>query len=200
MLGFLLSFFKGPSVIETIDILNTLIIGAGLWAIYKRNYPLLATILFVGLLNRETPLLLLPILFLHEKLNKKNWSRVALISVFSLLVFAAPRFLINTASEPVWFSSTDLAYNLPFYSDSSSREAIIANFRLIILLAPLMIIGLYKFKDHPKYLQIAAFMALALVVVHYFVGRIIETRLWMPLFPLLLPLVVRNLSLLSKQE
>ncbi len=194
--GYLLSFIKGPSVIETIDLLNVLILTLGLTTIYRRKPFQLSIVLLVGLLNRETPLLLILIYFVHEWLSEKNWWQPLFALVLSLVVFVGVRLVIPTWAAPTWFNLGELATNLPF----TSREATIANLRLLILLGPLAGVSLYRFSEHPRFLKIPALAILALIPIHYVTARVIEARLWMPLFPFLIPLAVNNLGKLLAES
>ncbi|MGH2582122.1 MAG: hypothetical protein ACRDFQ_04415, partial [Anaerolineales bacterium] len=108
MFGYLLSFIKGPSVIETIDILNVLFLSAGLLAMWKKRFIELGFILVIGLLNRETPLILLPILFATAWREKEELKSVAVISFVAMLAFVAPRLLIPTWTDPMWFNTDEL--------------------------------------------------------------------------------------------
>ena len=199
-LGFLLAFIKGPSIIETIDLLNFAILTIGLFAIYKKNLLLLGAVLTLGLLNRETPLILLPIYFLYERIQNRRIGPVLLMTFIAVATYFLPRLLIPVSGEAAWLGPNELLSNLPLPGNGSAREALVANLRLAILITPLLFIGLHRFKEQPKFLKIAAYMIPVLVAIHYVTGRIIETRLWMPVFPLLIPLCIHNISRGAKTQ
>lgn len=200
VLGFLLAFIKGPSIIETIDLLNFAILTIGLFAIYKKNLLLLGAVLTLGLLNRETPLILLPIYFLYERIQNRRIGPVLLMTFIAVATYFLPRLLIPVSGEAAWLGPNELLSNLPLLGNGSAREALVANLRLAILITPLLFIGLHRFKEQPKFLKIAAYMIPVLVAIHYVTGRIIETRLWMPVFPLLIPLCIHNISMGAKTQ
>ena len=198
LLGFLLSFIKGPSVIETIDLLNIVVITVGLIAIFKKEWLLLGVVLLVGLLNRETPLILLPVLFLYESRGDKKIGPMLVVSLIALAAFLLPRLMIPVSGEATWLAPIELLANLPIPGNENPREALIANVRLAILIGPLLIIGLLRFSEQPAFLKLAAYMLPVLIAIHFTTGRIIETRLWLPIFPFLIPLSIHNLSRLAK--
>jgi len=197
LLGYLLSFIKGPSMIETIDLMNFLVITLGLIWIYEKKFLSLSIILFIGLLNRETPLILIPVAFLYEWIGNKNIRGSSFVFFISVLTFVGIRIFLSSWAGSTWFNIDELKRNLPFLFGMASREGVIANLRLAILAGPFILLGLYKFGEHPRFLKIAACGAPILILIHYFVGAIIEARLWIPLFPFLIPLVVNNLAKLS---
>lgn len=197
LLGYFLSFIKGPSIIETIDILNFLIVTLGLIALYRNNYLYLSALLFIGLLNRETPLILLPIAFIHERIQYKKFHSSSRVLLISLIAFLSPRIFLTSWADATWFNTGELHANLSFLFGEYSREAVMGNIRLAVLLGPFLLLGLYKFSEQPRFLRVASIAIPLLIVVHYFTGRIVETRLWIPLFPLLMPLTVNNLLKMS---
>jgi hypothetical protein len=184
LLGYLFSYVKGPSITETIDILNFLIITLGLTAIHGKNFLYLCILLFIGLLNRETPLILLPIAFLYEWLENGKLRHSYTTLIVSIISFLGTRILIQSWAGSTWFNINELQANL---------ESGVANARLLLLLGPFILLSVYKFGEHPRYLKITASAAPILILIHFIVADIIEARLWFPIFPLLLPLVVNNL-------
>jgi hypothetical protein len=193
VMGYSLSFIHGPSVIETIDLVNFLMLGLGLIAIYKKDTAGLSLVLFIGLLNRETPLLLLPVVFLQEWFAEKNWRRALSVSAFALLIFAGVRLLIPSWAAGTWFNLDGLQANIPLLSSAPTREAVVGNIRLAVMAGPFILISLYRFNEHQLFLRIAAAMTPVLIAAHYLTARVIEARLWMPLFLLLIPLTINNL-------
>jgi len=198
MLGFGLSFIKGPSIIETSDILNLFVMTLALIAIMKDKTSRLAIIMVVGLLNRETPLILLPLIFINDIYFRKNMYRAISILFLSLSAYFSVRFFINTGAVIEWFNFNFLQANIPFISGSFTRESFVGNFRLLLFIGPLILISLYNFKDHPKFLKISTSIIPIFLVVHYAVGNITESRLWLPLFLFIIPLVVNNLFKLAR--
>jgi hypothetical protein len=91
-----------------------------------------------------------------------------------------------------------LAHNIPFLSEQTTGKAIVGNLHVIALLGPLLVVSVPRFWDKPKFLWVCAIVVPFFIVAHYAVGTIIEARLWMPLFIILIPLSIINLSRLSE--
>lgn len=199
LISYSLSYIPGPSVIETIDIFNTLVFCIALRFLLQDHLIPLCLLLVVGMLNRETPWILLPTVFLSEWLGRRRFTRVFVVSLALAIPYFGLRFLIETPI-PTWFTTHDLMFNIPFMSAEQSLKAIVANIHLLFLLGPLLIISAIRFREHPMFLQLAAAVVPLFLVIHYIFGSIIERRLWMPLYVLLLPLAVHNLSKMCSGE
>jgi hypothetical protein len=199
LIGVSLFHIQGPSVIETADLMNALIFSLALHAIYRDRLILLCAVLFLGTFNRETTWILLPILFLHEWFGRRSWQRFLVAVAAVALPYFGLRWLIASPT-PIWFLTEDLRLNIPFLSSQHTWGALVANLHLIFLLGPLIVLGIHRFREHPVFLQIASSIAPLFILIHYIVGSIRETRLWMPLYLLLIPLALNNLIKLLQEE
>ncbi len=189
----------GPTVIETGDILNAVVFCVALHAIYQKQFVLLVIVLFLGMLNRETPILLLPFIAMSEWPKKPKASH--LIGI--ILALAIPYFGLRTlidSPRPVWWTTDALGMNIPFLSSDHTPRALVANFRLIFFLGPLIALGAYKFQEHPRFLRLSWVILPFYIVVHYVVGMIIELRLWTALLVVIIPLAVGGLIRLLGSE
>lgn len=191
-IGVSLFHIQGPSVIETADLMIVLIFSLALRAIFLDRFVLLCAILFAGTLNRETTWMLLPILFLREWFGDRAWRRVLIAVAAVALPYFGLRWLIASPTT-IWFLTQDIRGNIPFLSPQHTWVAIVANLHLLFLLGPSLLIGFHRFNAHPLFLRIAASITPLFIVIHYIVGSIRETRLWMPLYLLLIPLALNNL-------
>jgi len=191
-LGYFLSFIKGPSIIESMDLLNLGLFTAGLYLIFKERYWALSIVLVFGILNRETPILLVPLAMAYEFNNGKKIRESLIPMVVAVIVFLGLRFGISGWAITSWFNINELARNIAF----ATQEAFSGNIRLLVLIIPFVLIGIFRFHDHPKLIKFALWLVPALILIHYFTARIIESRLWMPLLPLLIPPVLANLDLI----
>ena len=192
LLGFSLSSIQGPSVIETADVFNLAIFIMSMIAIIGDSPLLLVSLLFIGTLNRETTWFVLPIVMINDGVLKKGPYR----SLMAFAAIAIPYFglrLVIPSASPMWFMTEGIVRNIPFLSDEYTRAALSANAHLLILIAPLVFLAVRKFKDHPQFLRIAVSITPLFILVHYVTGWIIEARLWMPLFVLLVPLAIDTL-------
>ncbi len=199
LIGVSLFHIPGPSIIETADLMNVLIFSLALHAIYRGRFILLCAVLFFGTFNREATWILLPILFLREWFGARSWRRFLVAVVAVALPYFGLRALIASPTT-IWFLTQDIRLNIPFLSPQHTWGAFVANLHLIFLLGPLLVLGAYRFREHPVFLQIAASITPAFIILHYIVGSIRETRLWMPLYLLLIPLALDNLIKLLHDE
>ncbi|MBI4547703.1 MAG: hypothetical protein HY707_06980 [Ignavibacteriae bacterium] len=192
LIGHSLAHFQGPSIIETVDLLNVFFFILALTFIYTNKSITLYITLFLASLNRETIWFVIIVIILHDQLTNRGILRSLLsLSVVSLSYFGL-RLMIGM-HEFDWFYIRGLVHNIPFISEEFTTRAIVGNLRLAVLLLPMMVIGIYQFKSHPQYLKIASSIIPVFIVAHYLVGIIIESRLWMPLFVVLVPLTINNL-------
>ncbi len=192
LIGVSLFHIQGPSVIETADLLNALVFGLALQAIYRNRFILLCVVLFCGTFNRETTWILLPILFLQEWFGGRSWRRFLIAVAAVALPYFGLHWLI-ASSTPIWFLTQDIRLNVPFLAPQHTWGALVANLHLFFLLGPLIVLGVYRFREHPVFLQIACSIVPLFIIIHYIVGSIRETRLWMPLYLLLIPVAIDNL-------
>lgn len=199
LLSFTFSSILGPSVVETADIFNLVIFILALYSLHKNYFVQFLLLIILGTINRETTWFLLPILFLNDLSNKKGYYR----TIASFAAIAVPyfglRFLIHS-DDASWFTVEKLYYNIPFLSSELTTTALIANFHTAIFLLPFIILTAMNFKKHPDFLRAIVYVTPLFIVVHYLLGSIIETRLWLPLIVILLPTSLNTLTLLFEEK
>jgi len=183
---------QGPSLIETTDLMNVLVCSLALCAINRGQFILLCAVLLGGTFNRETTWILLPILFLREWFGPRSWRRLLVAVVAVALPYFGLRWLIASPT-PIWFLTEDIRLNIPLLSPQHTWGALVANLHLIFWLGPLIVLSIYRFREQPFFLQIVSSIAPLFIIIHFIVGSIRETRLWMPLYLLLIPLALGNL-------
>ena len=73
-------------------------------------------------------------------------------TMFAFVAISIPffglRLLINPMSAD-WFTLKGIVANIPFLDDTTHLKAIVANIKFFIMLGPLLIISLYRFREHP---------------------------------------------------
>lgn len=188
-----LSYPVGPSVIETSDILNVAVFCIALIAIFEKRLPLLLGTLLVGTVNRETTWLILPLVALADWRPGKRFVVTGLAVLAVAVPFVLVRLLIQSPS-PDWWLTRDIGGNIPFLTGEQTVTAFLANARVALMLGPLVIPALYRFREHHPYHVLAAVIIPPFVVIHYLVGRIIELRLWLPLLTVLIPLAIGGIQ------
>lgn len=199
LLSFTFSSILGPNVVETADIFNLGIFILALHTLYKNQFIKFLVLIFVGTINRETTWFLLPVLFLNDLSSKKGFFR----TIISFVAIAVPYFglrLLIHVDDSIWFTFEKLSHNIPFLISELTTTALIANFHTAIFLLPFIILTVMNFKKHPDFLRTATYLTPLFIVVHYLLGSIIETRLWLPLIIILLPTSLHTLTLLFEEK
>ena len=193
MVGYALTFVQGPSVLESTDLFNLLVTVLALWGIYRRKWSLLVPLLFVAVFNRETPLLLWPIILCWQGWGRRGWLWPCCTALAVMIPYLGLRLFLEVDAVD-WVLLDAAKHNIPFLAPDSLGHVMGANLKLLILLGPLGVIGFARFREQPKFLRAATTIILPFFAVHYLVGSVMETRLWMPLFPVLIPLALVNLD------
>ena len=196
IIAFALAYIIGPSTIETSALLDVVVFILTLIAMYSNRFVALCIVLGIGMFNRETPLLLLPVFVLHDWLNGRGWLRSAMVLSVLALPYIGLRVFIETTGEASWLTFYGMKYNIPFVSYEYLSNSMAANVHVGLMLGPSIIIGSYRFRQHPAFLKIASYVVPVYIVVMYVFGTVIEARLWLPLLVLLIPLAVDNLKVL----
>jgi len=162
-------------------------------AFYKNSFFTVCALLFIGMINRETPFLLLPIIFLFNYINKKGFLR-SVIAAASVLVPYLILHLVIQENTPRWLATEGITRNIPFIDESLTSTALLSTVRMILLIGPLLFLSIYRFKNQPQFLKIISSVVPLFIVVHYIFGTVIEARMWMPVFVLLIPLAIGTIS------
>ncbi len=191
--GFCLSFVLGPSVGETASLFDMLVFIMFLIAAYQGRFGAAFLILFIGMFNRETPLILLPMIFLRELRGERQWSRVILSMMALVIPYAALHLFLPLPAGGGWFLFDNVGQNLPFVEPSQNVRAVISNIHFLALVGPLVVLSGYRFSQQPSFLKTTAITIPFYVVAIYIVGAIIEGRLWLPLLIIVIPLSLHTL-------
>jgi hypothetical protein len=186
LLAYSLSYIQGPSIVESADILSAVIMTGALLALYRRQVGLLLVVLAVGTFNRETQWIILPAVFAWRQRSGESHV-VSLAAAAAVAVpYLAVRFLIPAPGA--WLTTGGLALNVPFFSAVHTPQAITATIHVLLLLGPLVALAAWRYRDHDPFLQVSGIIVVLFIIVHYLFGTVIESRLWIPLYPVLLPL------------
>ena len=195
-IGFALSYHVAPTALETQDLLNVWLECIVLNCIRTNRFRAVLGVFFVSVLNRETLFFLLPLFIVQDKMNRRSrWRSVAVLAALALPYVGLRLVMDVPESGAPWFTFGGLPWNVPFLeSPKMTHLAAKANLRLLFLLGPLLVIGAYRFRTRPPLLRLAYLSTFLFILIHYLIGQIVETRIWMPVFPLLIPLCILNLA------
>lgn len=164
---------------------------AGCTALVARRDGWFLALLILGALNRETSGFLL-VLWAWQRLSSE-WSRrmlgrVAGVGAAWVAVFAGLRWLRGMAHYDYWMLPTNLAVlaPLPANYDPYVRVSGYMWLALSIPLVALAVSGARRF-GWSSYFGRTVGVAGLLLVVGFVISSVIESRIFTPLFPLLLP-------------
>jgi hypothetical protein len=192
LIGYSLAYVQGPASGETTDLLNLLVFILALDLMLDGRMGALAALLFVGMLNRETPLLLLPLIYTLDHSTKRGPARTAGLTLGMLVIYVGLRLAIPTTTGG-WFTFQGLGMNIPGYESGRTGEAVQSIVHVLLLLAPLFGLAASGFSRLSLFFRGSILLAAGLVIIHFIVATVIESRLWMPEFALLIPPSLQNL-------
>ena len=193
LIGYSLAYVLGPASGETTDLLNLLVFILVLDLMLDGRTGALAVLFVVGMLNRETPLLLLPLVFAIDRSEKRGIAPSAILALASVAVYVGLRLAIRTTGGG-WFITQGLGMNIPGYESGMAGRSFQSVVHVLLLLAPLFGLAVVGFSRLPLVFRGSIVLAGLLVIIHFVVATVIESRLWMPEFALLIPASLYNLQ------
>ncbi|MEW6040113.1 MAG: hypothetical protein AB1633_01150, partial [Elusimicrobiota bacterium] len=167
------------------DSVNLFFFIIAYWLIREKKDLLLSPLLFAATFNREAPVIL-PLVFLfyrYDELPLKELLIKFFVYCFSagIVYFGLPKiFGIHDAYEEVFVLWRNLR-----------------NYRAFLYPALLFSVFLFlpwkEFAARPKFLRRAALLIPFFLLMHYLITLPMETRLFLPLFPIVIPLGLMTL-------
>ena len=193
LLCYVLSQFVGITLVEITDIFNLLLMACILILFDKVWVRWSILLLTLSILNRETPLVLLPMLAWINWKNKRPLVETILLIVLPVMVYVLLRVVIPLESGGIMlFDFIDL--NIPFLSMENTKLALKSNFLFVLLMGPLYALVAIHFRQLPYKLKWLVVTSVLFLVIHVMVGIMHEARLWMPMFLFLIPAAIYNLN------
>ena len=186
LIGYSLSYVLGPASGETTDLLNLLVFVLGLEFMLEPRTPALLILFVVGMLNRETPLLLVPLVFAVDRSERRGITRSCILLFASVAVYVGLRMALRVEGGS-WFTMEGVAANIPGMATGMEGRALMSLLHVAVLLGPLFFMSAMGFMQKPLIFRGSIILAGVMVVIHFAVGTVIESRLWMPVFALLIP-------------
>jgi hypothetical protein len=176
----------------------------GCLAVARGNDLLFLVVLVLATLNRETAAFLV-VLWGCVRLPGR-WSRadIAKCSGFALTwlgIYAGLRWYRGFQSYQYWMFWDNVDTLKPVGPGYDFYRRVFGYFWLALLAVPSWLaIRASRMPDTPTFARRALPVVGAVVVVSFLISKIIEARIFMPIFPLLLPLVVRAFAEPTTQE
>jgi predicted membrane protein len=174
------------------DPLNMLVFFLGFWAIRERRDRWLIPLVGIGMLNRETPILL-PLFYAAVRWGEpfRRWLPLfAATSCVAVGVYLALHFVYQ-----------------PVCCDYGLLEAILVNltdWRAYLGAIVVFNIGLWGtwigWRRRPEFLRRLSLMVPVFVVPYLFQGTVRESRYWLPLLAIVIPMVLLYLVDLLRDE
>lgn len=149
---------------------------AGLWALRERKDMLFAAIVWVGSLNNETMLFLIP-LFALVHLERDTWLRVSVRA----LILGLPALLTVAV---IRYMTRDLAY---LGGGWHPAENIRSLGTVLVFFGPFWLLAVWRYGQLPRFLQRCILAIPLFLLPNLLIGIISETRLLLPLTFTIIP-------------
>ncbi len=185
--------FFGVHVVESQDLLNLVVFAFVLYLLKKERWWSAGILIALGILNRETPIfLLIPLGYFSWKAQKPTPAIVSI--VFSIGMYAAIRIVMGGETESDWMQFDKISKNIPFLSREDLWFSVKSNALVLFYFMPLIALFLIGNKQRDSFSRVIVFMCILFIVTHYFVGTILELRLFLPVVISIVPILSRNLN------
>ncbi len=189
VLGVVVLFALMPAVYwrgyhKLYDFTNLLVFITGYWLIRGRRDRWLVPLLVVGMLNRETTVMLVVVYF-FVRWGELPWKtllvRTALLGALCMGIYMGLRLAYEYGS---WYRWYELLEN-PFDPQTYLYPLLFFN--------AFWVLAFLGWKGKPRFLRRAMLMVPFFFAIHFVVGYVREVRLFLPLLPLFIPLGLLSL-------
>lgn len=188
MLAGLLGFSTLGQGFQETDPLNLLLFCLAFELLWQRRDGWLFPLVFFGMCNRETValvVLLAAAVRWDERRTLEYWRLVIGLGATAAMVYLALRLGFGPRAPFTALVSPEV--NLP---ENLSRAG---SLRALLLFGPLWFAAFWKLREAPPLLTRATVLVPVFLVVHAGWGLLGETRYFLPLAPVILPLGLRHL-------
>ncbi len=181
-------------MMQVTDPLNMLVFFVAFWAIRERRDAWLIPLVGIGMLNRESPIVI-PLFFVAVRWGEqmRDWVPVFLAtSLVAVGVYVGLRLALG-ARPPC--CSTDLAHNLLVN---------LTDWRAYVDVLGVLNIGLWGswlgWRRRPKYLRRLSLVIPIFIVPYLLEGTIRESRYYLPMLGIVIPMVLFYLMEQTREE
>ncbi|RJO66556.1 MAG: hypothetical protein C4523_12015 [Myxococcales bacterium] len=194
-------------MIQPSEPLNVLVFLLGFWAIREGRVAALAAFVVLGALNKDTTAFLVPC-YLLVHWGSRPWRKLlaetGLLAALFFAVYSAVRLYYHAVFKtPPGLYEFQIDYNLqaillPAFTDlvTHLRQGaffVARPYLSLLLYGAMWILPFLRFREKPAFFRRLALITPLFLLGHFFVGRLDESRLFLPLFPLLVPMGLMTL-------
>lgn len=172
---------------------------AGCWAIARNADWWFLALLVVSSLNRETTVFLVCVYAAVSWNRPHGWLKTAGFAGVWGVIYVGLRVVRGFAVYDLWQVRRNVAFLqlLPPNYDPYYRAYA---YFVIVLFAPLLLLGLRGLRDKPIFVRRALLVVPLFALVCFTISSIIETRIFTPLYPIVMPAVMFSLAPADIQE
>jgi hypothetical protein len=161
----------------------------GCLTIARRLDGAFAVTLALATLNRETAVFLVLLYLVAAPLTRAHVLKTIGFGAIWAAIFVGLRLWLGLDHYDYWQLTRNIAFLglLPPNYDPYYRAYA---WFVLFLFGPLFLVGLRTLRDQPLFVRRALWVVPAILVVGFTISSIIETRIFTPLFPLIMPATV----------
>jgi hypothetical protein len=161
----------------------------GAMAIARGSDRLLAIALAAAALNRETSIFLVLLFFVAEPLTRMRLVRTVLFALEWAAIYAGLRVIRGLSHYDYWQAARNLAdLQIPLPDAYDPYYRVYAYF-VVALFGPMLVLAV-RARQAPPFMRRALLVVPCVVIVAFLFSNIIETRIFTPLYALVLPALV----------
>lgn len=182
-----LGYFMQPA-----DYINFVVFILGYWLIRERRDKFLLPLLVVGILNKEIAVLLILVFLFYRYDELKLPDLLLRLGGYSLVVVGSYLGVRKYFGERPFYCD--------FYCFQKNFNDPRAYYYPILLFSIFLFVAVKNWQQKPKFLKRAALMIPFFVFIHWTIAIVSEIRLFLPLFPIIIPLGLHYLYPSSNPE
>lgn len=147
-----------------------------------------AIALAVNAFNRETSVFLLPLFFFAAPLSRRHVIVTAGLTALWFAIYAGLRWQLGYQAYDVWQFTRNLEFLKPLGARPAQPYYAFYGWFFLILAVPMFWLAARSWNAQPRVVRVAtAVVAPLFLVVSFIASSVIESRIFTPLLPLLVP-------------
>jgi hypothetical protein len=168
-----------------------LLFTLGCLCVARQWHVAFLVVLAINAFNRETSIFLLLLYGLALPITRQHVVRTVSFGVIWAAIFVGLRWRLGYQSYDIWQWSRNVQFLTPLPPNYDPYYRVYGWF-FAALIAPLAWMSATTWAQQPRFLRVAAaVVAPALLVTGFLISSVIETRIFTPALPLLIPAAMR---------